>query len=373
MQALHAFERDIIKGVLMRICYFGTFNKDYLRNRIIREGFRRNGVEVVLCHTKYTWFLMVYLKLTFRWVFKTRKNIDAIIVGETGYILMPLAKLIGLIWGIPVILDAFFSVYQTEVYDRKRVSKNSLKAQKIHFIEEMGCKLADLVLLDTNEHIGYFVDEHGIDRKKFLRVLVGADDSIFKPLELKAASDKFRVLYWGTFIPLHGVEYIIGAAKILESENEIVFKFIGNGQTRDDAVRLSEELGLKNTEFVDYTDEASLVKSISEASVCMGIFGNTLKTKEVIPHKLYQAMACKKPVITGDTPATRELLKDMETVMFCETGNPGRLAEKIMFLKNNRETAGKIAAEAYRYFKGNLVPEQIVKGLINRMETGKNG
>ena len=34
----------------MRICYFGTYDRDYSRNRIIVEGLRRTGVEVVECH-----------------------------------------------------------------------------------------------------------------------------------------------------------------------------------------------------------------------------------------------------------------------------------------------------------------------------------
>ena len=122
----------------MKICYFGTFYTFYQRNRIIREGLKRNGIEVILCHCDYSWVGLVYLKLLYQWLFFTDKNIDAIVVGETGYIIMPLAKLIGLIWAKPVILDAFFSVYQSEVYDRKTAREYSLASRKTHLIEETG-------------------------------------------------------------------------------------------------------------------------------------------------------------------------------------------------------------------------------------------
>ena len=34
----------------LRVCWFGTWREDYSRNRIMIEGLRRNGVEVVECH-----------------------------------------------------------------------------------------------------------------------------------------------------------------------------------------------------------------------------------------------------------------------------------------------------------------------------------
>ena len=34
----------------LRVCYFGTYRAEYSRNRIMMEGLRKNGVEVIECH-----------------------------------------------------------------------------------------------------------------------------------------------------------------------------------------------------------------------------------------------------------------------------------------------------------------------------------
>jgi len=34
----------------MRVCYFGTYDLNYSRNRILIEGLERNGIDVVECH-----------------------------------------------------------------------------------------------------------------------------------------------------------------------------------------------------------------------------------------------------------------------------------------------------------------------------------
>ena len=34
----------------IKVCYFGTYRAAYSRNKIMIEGLRRNGVEVLECH-----------------------------------------------------------------------------------------------------------------------------------------------------------------------------------------------------------------------------------------------------------------------------------------------------------------------------------
>lgn len=363
----------------MKICYFGTFSKDYLRNRIIRKGLEQNGIQVVLCHTDYSWFLRVYCELFVRWLLLCKKDISVIIVGETNYVLMPLAKLIGFLWRKPVILDAFFSNYQTLVFDRKLVKENSFAAWKLRLIDKIGCMLADVILLDTNAHIEYFKKKFGLREKKFLRVLVGTDDSIFSSSpfdkdkgEMSGITSPFdkggmrgiTVLYWGTFIPLHGTRYIVEAAKLLEKELDIHFRFLGGGQMWADTVKLARELGLKNIQFLPFESEEKLVEEISLSDVCLGIFSDNEKAKMVIPHKVYQGLAMKKPVLTARTPAVEEVLKDKETALFCNAADPQSLADALMLLKNDGSLRERLAQNGYKLFVENFTPRRVVAGLM---------
>lgn len=105
------------------------------------------------------------------------------IQSSLGKTIIFLAKFLNLFRKKPVVLDAFLSLYDTIISDRGLVSPGSVKARVIWWLDRMSCRLADLVLLDTEEHIKFFVSEFGINSDKFVRVFVGAAEAM---LRLKA-------------------------------------------------------------------------------------------------------------------------------------------------------------------------------------------
>ncbi len=67
-----------------------------------------------------------------------------------------------------ILWDAFFSLYDSWVFDRKYVDRYSLKSFVYWFYDWLGCAIADKVLLDTNEHIEYFIKTFKIKRESLL-------------------------------------------------------------------------------------------------------------------------------------------------------------------------------------------------------------
>lgn len=140
----------------MTVLYYGDFDPDYARNRIVMLGLGRNGITVM----------------------RSRKlSYDAVIVGYSdSRWAVPAAWLM---IRKPIIWDAFYSLYDSWVFDRKLVKASSLKAKYYWFLDWLSCKLADKILLDTDAHIDYFVKTFGVSRSKFIRIFVGADDTPF--------------------------------------------------------------------------------------------------------------------------------------------------------------------------------------------------
>ena len=130
----------------MKVCYWGTFERQYPRNAVLISGLRQNGIEVVECHfalwkegfrynklTLLSGFviklrflsraLVAYSTLTYRYLFLGEH--DAVVVGYWGHIdvffLAPFAKL----KRKPIIFDAFFSLYDTAISDWELAPKNS--------------------------------------------------------------------------------------------------------------------------------------------------------------------------------------------------------------------------------------------------------
>ena len=75
----------------------------------------------------------------------------------------------------PLVYDAFTSIYEGDVVDRKLYRKNSIWAYRSWLIDWLSCSLADIVLTDTQAHVDYFVYEFRLNRKKFRRIFVGSD------------------------------------------------------------------------------------------------------------------------------------------------------------------------------------------------------
>jgi glycosyltransferase involved in cell wall biosynthesis len=225
-----------------------------------------------------------------------------------------------------------------------------------------------VVLQDTYQNADYFHDTFHISKDKFRRLLIGAEDDIFYPRPIeKPDDDIFRVLFYGTYIPLHGIQHIIHAAKILEKEN-IHFQLIGKGQTFPEIQTLSKNLNLSNVEFIGMVDYLKLPEYISQSDVCLGIFGGTEKSMRVIPTKAYQILAMRKPLITGDSPGARELLKNRKNALLCEMADPKSLASAIMELKDDEQLRNNLATKGYQLFQENLTPEKIGREAIAIMK-----
>ncbi len=97
----------------MRVCYFGTYRAEYSRNRIMIEGLRRNGVEVVECHEplwfgiedrvkacqrgwKHPSFWLRMARTYARLLQKYRKvgDYDVMVLGYPGQLDAPLARVL---------------------------------------------------------------------------------------------------------------------------------------------------------------------------------------------------------------------------------------------------------------------------------------
>ena len=349
----------------MKICYFGMYAPNYSRNHILIKGFKENGVEIVECNVRshLVWGFR-HLKLVKKFIGIKGWNCDLIFVGFPGQTDVPLAWVLGKIFHKKVVFDAFYSLYCSYVYDRKYFSKNSWKAKLWWFIDWISCVLADKVILDTNEHIKYFVKTFGIKKEKFSRVFVGTDTDIFFPRKTQSRQG-FSVGFHGSYLPLQGVDIIIETAKLLP---EVIFRLLGNGLERKNIEILVHKHQLKNVQFLEQIPYGELAHFISSSDIYLGgPFGGNIKSRLVIPNKVYEAMACKKPVIIGESAATQELFKDKIHCLFITQNNPIDLARGILELKNNNLLREKIAAEGYNLVINNFNPKRIVDNLIHEL------
>jgi glycosyltransferase involved in cell wall biosynthesis len=357
----------------VRACYFGTYEQNYPRNKVIIDALRSAGVDVVECHLPL-WELTRHktgsffgpkslILLTFRiaWGYlkligmylKRAGDAQIVMVGYIGQLDLLLAKLLTRVGRRrKLIFNPLVSLYDTLVDDRGLFRPGSLAADFLFFIDRWSFRLADRIILDTDVHIDYISKKFGIERDKFAQVFVGADQEVFFSGHRVEKDTPFIVLFVGKFIPLHGIPYIVAAASLLKEERDIRFEIVGSGQLHDQIMELCRRLSVKNIAFTEWIPYERLVEKMAQAHVCLGIFGESAKASRVIPNKVFQGLAVGMPVITGDSPASRELLIHGQSAILVPMADAQALAQAIRSLKQNRALREKIAAGGRTIFQG---------------------
>ena len=158
------------------------------------------------------------------------------------------------------------------------------------------------------------------------------------------------MVYYGTFIPNHGVETVIEAARLLADRPDIRFELIGDGPDKPRAQALARNYGLSQVAFVDWMAQGELLKRVARADVCLGAFGTTPQSLMTIQNKIYEGLAMAKPVITGDGPAVRAALIHGEHVYLCRRADPAALAQAINTLCADPELCHRLAENGHSLF-----------------------
>jgi glycosyltransferase involved in cell wall biosynthesis len=266
---------------------------------------------------------------------------DLVCTGFYGHLItLPIA----LLSRKPVLFDAFVSTYDTLIEDRKTFAPRSGGAKLAHWLDQVACKLAGQVLLDTHTHAQYFASEFGVTLEKLNVLFVGCDEQVFYPRPSNQGKSP-EVLYYSSYLPLHGTQVVIQAAKLLEGQAK--FRLIGTGRDFLQTRALAESIQARNIEFIPSIPLTFLPEEIARATICLGgHFGTSPKAARVIAGKTYQCLAMGKATIVGENPANHELLTHEKDAWFCAMNDPEDLARSIEILLNNislRDTIGKHA------------------------------
>lgn len=310
------------------VLFVTTKNLDYLRNTQEIRLIEQTAKSVTVLGSREKSYAKRLLHVYGKLCTMSMKPFDAVFLGFAPQLVLPLFA--HRFRKKTVDIDFFISVYDTMVCDRKKLRPGSLGAKFCHWIDTRTLKLADHVVSDTNAHGDYFSAEFGKARSAIETLYLDADTSIYyprpqvKPQELK---EQFIVLYFGSVLPVQGVDVIMQAMALLADDPRIHFYFIG---PVDQKVTPTES---PNITYIRWLSQPELAERISQADLCLaGHFNKENgKANRTIPGKAYIYEAMKKPMILGDNAATRERYTDgMPGITFVEMGSPEALRDGIL-------------------------------------------
>lgn len=314
-----------------KVLFITTKNTDYLRNTQETDIISGSAEDITVLGSGDKSYVKRLIKVYFKLMTMRMKKFDTVFVGFSPQLIIPLFKF--KFRGKTVISDFFISVYDTMVNDRKKFKPRSFMGKICRWVDKKTIKGSDYTIVDTKADRDYFAEEFGLNPGKTDVLYLKADNDIYYPREKKKPEklkDKFTVLYFGSILPLQGVEVITDAMDILKDRTDMQFIIIGPiGKN----IRHIES---ENIKYINWLPQDKLAKYISYADLCLaGHFNKDIdKAKRTIAGKTYIYENMKKPMILGENSANHELFREDETHFFVEMGDAGKLADKILEVKD---------------------------------------
>lgn len=308
-----------------RVLFITTKNLDYIRNSQELRLLREVAASVDVIGSNKSGYAGRLLKVYSKLLCTSMKRYDAVFVGFAPQLVLP-------IFGFKfrktlVAQDFFISMFDTLCCDRKKFHPTSLMGKVLHWMDQKTLSLSDLIICDTMAHGEYFVSEFGVSSEKLQTLYLEADTSIYHPYGLDKPDDlkdKYVVLYFGSVLPLQGVDVILEAMDMLKNHSDLHFIFVGPAK--------GNKPESENITYYDWLSQEELARTIDYADLCLaGHFNADIeKAKRTIPGKAYIYQAMQKPMILGDNPANHELFEACDTIQFVEMGNARALADAVL-------------------------------------------
>lgn len=366
----------------MKLTFFGTYDRKYSSNKIILDGLKRNNVKVLevnndtritnLNNSKHLGIVPLIkrvlhkfsiIPLAIKNINKIKKT-DVIYVGYPGHFdilfAYPLAKLLGK----KLVFYPLIILWITFCEDVNLFNKNSIYARLLKIYEKFIYKLPDVIYADIPLQKKIFVEEFGVKPEIIEEIPIGADDLIYKYSGIEKNIKDLNVVYYGLYSPLHGVEHILRAAKILKKYKDIKFLMVGKGQTFDKNYKYAKKEDLKNVVFYTDATEENAQAILNSGHLFFGHASKSPTVFRTLPNKVYQGLALGKVVFTIKSPATEGVFKNKKDAYLFEPANPKSIAQGILELRNDQSLVRKIAKNGYKLFISEFTPKTIGKKLV---------
>lgn len=336
----------------------GTYERSYPRTRVLIEGLRALGADVVECQRpvwerqehKTGGFLrpvplaragLGYLAGWARvaGVAARGPRPDAVVAGYPAQPDALPAWLVARGRGALLVADMMISAADTLAGDRG-IAGRRLGAL-LAGADRLALRLADIVLCDTHAHALFFHERFGTPWAKLVVAPVGAEPGAFPASP--APSGPPRALFYGKLSPLHGLATVLEAARM---PGVPPVRLIGDGQLGDwlgEQLRRDPPPGARWDRWVPYE---RLGEEVSAAAICLGVFGTSAKAARVVPNKVWQAMAAGRPVISADTPGIREAITDGVSGLLVPAGDAPALADAMRRLASDRDLRARMGEAA---------------------------
>ncbi|MBT8087787.1 MAG: glycosyltransferase [Gammaproteobacteria bacterium] len=280
-----------------------------------------------------------------------------------------------------IYLDAFISLYDTVIHDRRLLKPGQLAAKLLFALERRALATATTVIVDTPENADHYASLFNLPAARFQVVPLSIPPLVPIGVAPKpAANSPLRCIFVGTFVPLQGVPVIVEAIRLLSDEPGIEFVFVGDGQDAGCLDAYIESRSAKNvTWHRGHFPTDFVAEQIQRADVCLGVFGDAEKTQRVLPYKLYYYLALAMPVVTSSGATSERILaecarqEESAPLSVVPAGDAVSLANALGRFRDDRSGLAALGRAGRQYYEDALSEPVVARHLQTLFELTEIG
>lgn len=219
----------------------------------------------------------------------------------------------------------------------------------------------DKIITVVDEAKNHYVNDCGVSPEKVTVVMNAEDLEEFGNLEIDESlvtkyENDFVISYIGGFGPHRGIDTAIKSMpKVLEEIPDARLLLVGKGSGEFDKEmnELCKDLNVENNVvFTDWVDFRLVPSYIALSDVCLVPHHASGHTNTTIPHKLFQYMAMRKPVIVTDCKPLKRIVEECDCGIVVPSGDYKEMAEAVIKLYKDSELATKLGANGRNAVEG---------------------
>lgn len=265
-------------------------------------------------------------------------------------------------------------LWSEELITYGQMKESSLPVRIFKALENWGYRKADLITATTHSIIET-ISECGAKSENTVFLPNGADLEIFHPLpagnpiaDSYNFDKKFVVMYAGLFGIKHGLETLLDAAELLKNKKDIIFFLIGNGARREALKKIVKEKSLTNVILAKERDVKDIPYILARADICYASTKPEPYPKKLISIKLFEYMACEKPIIGGFSGESAAIIENSKSGIVVEPGNASALAKAVEELYQDILRCRKMSKAGRRFVEKNYSRSAWAKQFRERIE-----
>jgi glycosyltransferase involved in cell wall biosynthesis len=225
-------------------------------------------------------------------------------------------------------------------------------------IERKVYRNVDKIVAITPQLFDYVV-KRGADEKKVKLLFYGVDTNKFNPcVETTAIREKLDInrddkviVFIGTLFKFSGLDqYVKQFTRVLKAIPETKLIIVGHGDLLERLKKFVNSIGLDDKVILTgYQPYERMPQYINLADICINPFQINDTTRDILPGKILQYLACAKPVLATPLPGMVAILPDERYgVIYSDIDD---FAENTVKLLKDDEKIRTVGEKGLRYVK----------------------